>query len=92
MYATDLPHIGQTQTIPTAIRNGNSHFCRLVDTAVTWNADPNVDPKICVQAFANGFMARRHEDSELFIQTLTLANYKHKRFATSTVEPLRRRR
>ena len=26
MYATDLPYIGQTQMIPTAIRNGNSQF------------------------------------------------------------------
>lgn len=65
---------------------------RQVDTAVTRNADPSVDPEISVQTFANGIMARRLEGSELFIQMLTLANYKHKRFTTSTVEPLRRRR
>jgi hypothetical protein len=65
---------------------------RQVDTVVTRNADPSVDPEISVQIFANGITARRHEGSELFIQMLTLANNKHKRFATSTVEPLRRRR
>jgi hypothetical protein len=65
---------------------------RQVDTAAIRNADPSADPEISVQTFANGIIARSYEGSEVFIQMLILANYKHNRFATSTVEPLRRRR
>jgi hypothetical protein len=65
---------------------------RQVDTAVIRNADPRVEPEISVQTFGNGIMARSYEGSEVLIQMLTMANYKHERFATSTVEPLRGQR
>jgi len=88
----DLPYIGQTRMIPTAIRNCNSQFSDKLIRLSYGTLTQVLTPEISVQTSANGIMATRYEGSEVFIQMLTLANYKHERFATTTVEPLRGQR
>jgi hypothetical protein len=62
-----------------------------IDTAVIQNANGSVDSVISVQTSANCNVASSHESSQVYIQMLTLANYKQRRSTNSTTELVRGR-